>query len=85
MPANILATGSTPADSPDLVVTTPITVGLKEVPVGNVPAVTISLKDDASKYNPVGYLSASEPATVISGPGTYRFSRTSGTCGVFSA
>ncbi len=83
--ANILVTGSAPGNSGDVVVTAPVTVGLKEIADGSGPRVLISLKDDANAYNVVGELTAAKSATVISGPGTYRFSRTSGTCGVYSA
>lgn len=87
MASELLATGSTAANSTDLVVSagTPVTVALKGVIAGDA-AVTIQLKDDAGAYMPVGKLDASLPAIAITAPGTYRFVRANGvTCGVFSA
>jgi hypothetical protein len=86
MATQLIATGTTAASSSDVVVAagTPVTVGLK----ASVPGaeVVIALKDDASAYNIVGRLTHLSPATVISGPGTYRFTRVAGaSCGVFSA
>ena len=87
MPTQLLATGSTAADSADLPVTagSPVTVGIK----GTVDAqarVRITLKDDAGGYTDVGELTPFRPALAISAPGTYRFTRVAGsTCGVFSA
>lgn len=84
MPTQILATGSTAASSSDVVVTSTLAVSLKGV-VGGQAVVTIALKDDAGAYQEIGALTASSPATVISAPGTYRFTRRAGeTCGVFS-
>jgi hypothetical protein len=87
MATQILATASTAADSADVTVAsgTPLTVGLKGVADGNA-MVIIKLKDDAAAYNVVGSLTSTAPSTLISAPGTYRFSRVAGaTCGVFSA
>ncbi|MEP6827933.1 MAG: hypothetical protein ABJA10_07645 [Aestuariivirga sp.] len=97
MPAQILAVGTTAADSADVVVAagTPLTVALKDAagPVVGVsndlsaPAlVQMKLKDDAGQYFLIDTLnSKSRPAIVIFGPGTYQFSRIAGTsCGVFS-
>lgn len=87
MPTQILATGSTAADSADVVVAagTPVTVCLK----GSdkyLAEVLIKLKDDAGGYTNVGSLSPMSPAVCITAPGTYRFSRMVGTtCGVFRA
>ncbi|RWN51392.1 MAG: hypothetical protein EOS04_24270 [Mesorhizobium sp.] len=86
MAAELLATGSTAANSSDLTVSagTPVTVGLKGWVTD--AKVYIYLKDDAAAYNLVGKLTAYEPATSITAPGTYRFSRVAGaSCGVFSA
>ncbi|MDX8495882.1 hypothetical protein RFN29_30520 [Mesorhizobium sp. VK22B] len=88
MATQILATGSTQADSADVTVAAgaPITVGLKGVTDQNA-IVLISLKDDAAAYNQTGgRLTSGEPVLMISAPGTYRFSRVAGAaCGVFSA
>lgn len=87
MATQILATASTAADSADVTVVagTPLTVGLKGVADGGA-LVAIKLKDDASAYNVVGSLTATQSSILISAPGTYRFSRVAGaTCGVFSA
>jgi hypothetical protein len=86
MATELLATGSTAANSTDLVVAagTPVTVGLKGY--ADNATVRILLKDDAAAYNWVGNLISVQPVVVISGPGTYRFARVAGVaCGVFSA
>lgn len=86
MATEILATGSTAANSADVVVAagTPLTVALKAAASG--AEVVVSLKDDASAYNIVGRITSSAPSSLISAPGTYRFSRVAGSsCGVFSA
>lgn len=87
MATQILATGSTQADSADVTVAagTPVTVGLKGV-TDQSAVVLISLKD-AGAYNQTGgRLTSDVPSLMISAPGTYRFSRVAGaTCGVFSA
>ncbi|TCP87282.1 hypothetical protein C8J31_105144 [Rhizobium sp. PP-CC-2G-626] len=86
MATQLLATGSTAANSADVVVASgsSLTVGLKGADA--LAQVFISLKDDAGGYQRVGSLSGLEAATCISAPGTYRFSRVAGgTCGVFSA
>lgn len=87
--ANIITTGTTAVDSADVVVTTtPLTVCLKDA-AGPVIAggalVYILLKDDTGQYFQFAQLDRSQPALVLSGAGTYRFSRVAGTsCGVFS-
>ncbi|RUW55055.1 hypothetical protein EOA32_03260 [Mesorhizobium sp. M1A.F.Ca.ET.072.01.1.1] len=86
MATQILATANTAADSADVIVAagTPLAVGLKGVADGGA-LVIIKLKDDAGAYNVVGSLTSTSPSTLISAPGTYRFSRVAGaTCGVFS-
>jgi len=83
--AQILSTASTAADSADITVVagTPLTVCLKGSVAG--AEVIVSLKDDASAYNQVRRLTHLSPATCISAPGTYRFTRVAGAaCGVFS-
>ena len=84
MATEILATGSTAASSADVVVTSDLAVSLKGVTDGQA-LVTISIKDDAAGYQAIGSLTSQSPSTVISAPGTYRFTRRLGaTCGVFS-
>lgn len=84
MATQLLATGSTAASSSPLTVTAPVTISLKGL-TGADADVNIELQDDAGAYVQVGELTSSQPATLITAPGTYRFSRTAGTCGVFSA
>lgn len=94
MPTQILAVGTTAADSSDVVVSdgSSLTVCLKDAagPIAGSGAaagalVHILLKDDAGQYFRVEQLSTSRPALVIRAAGTYRFSRIAGvSCGVFS-
>ena len=85
MATEILATGSTAANSTDVVISSATTVALKGL-VDSTAQVIIKLKDDAAAYNVVGELSAEESAKLLVAPGTYRFTRVAGgTCGVFSA
>ena len=87
MPANILTTGSTAADSSDfpVAVGTPVTVGIKGA-VDAKARVRIRLKDDIGGYTDVGELTPSRPVVAIIAPGTYLFTREAGSaCGVFSA
>ena len=82
--ANVLTTGSTAASSSDIAVTTETAFGLKGE-TGMESYVYIELKDELGAYKIVGSLTSHAPATVISAPGTYRFTRRAGaTCGVFS-
>lgn len=82
----ILATANGAADSADVTIAagSTLTVGLKGVTDQNA-LVLISLKDDGSAYNQIGRLTSAESVLLISAPGTYRFSRVAGTCGVYSA
>ena len=87
--ANILTTGTSAADSADIVVTTtPLTVCLKDAAgplVGAGALVYVLLKDDTGQYFTFAQLDRGHPAIVLTGAGTYRFSRVAGTsCGVFS-
>lgn len=85
--AELIATGSTAANSSDVVIAdgSSVTVGLKGLD-GSQARVLILLKDDAGAYNPIGELTALKPSIVIAAPGTYRLTRVAGaTCGVFSA
>jgi hypothetical protein len=91
MAAQILAVGTTQADSADITIAAGsiLTVGLKgQISSGASNAsVSIYLKDDAGAYNFVDELAyPSRQALVIVGPGVYRFSRNSNgaTCGVYS-
>lgn len=86
MATELLATGSTAANSSELTVAagTPVTVSIKgdTAPV----EVGIFLKDDAGAFKKVGSLTSDRPAICISAPGVYRFTRVvNQTCGVFSA
>jgi hypothetical protein len=87
----LLATGTTAANSSDLVVAanTPVTVCLKDAAgpgVGNGARVDIQLKADSGEYFAVGSLTGARPAVSITAAGTYRLSRAAGvSCGVFSA
>jgi hypothetical protein len=83
MATEILATGTGALTSSDVVVTSALTVALKGLS-GDQPAlVRIELYDGAA-YQYVGRLTSDQRSQVITGPGTYRFIRASGTCGVFS-
>jgi hypothetical protein len=93
MAAELIAVGTGAANSADIVVTdTPVTVSLKddagpELAVGC--RIDILLKDNVGAYFWIGALSSftGQRAAVLSGPGTYRLSRTadSAACGAFSA
>ena len=90
MATEILAVGTTAANSDDVVVAagTPLTVSLKDAAgpaVDPGALVNILLKDDANEYFKVAQLDRGRPALIIDGAGTYRFSRIAGvSCGVFS-
>lgn len=88
MPAEVLAVGTTDADSADLVVTDPVTVAIKDAAGSLIhpeAMVLVMLKDDAGEYFRVDSLDAGRPALVL-GPGTWMFRRVAGeSCGVFSA
>lgn len=85
MAIEIIATGSGAATSSDVVLAdgATLTVGLKGLS-GDQPAlVNIELYDGAA-YQRIGRLDSNDRALVIAAPGTYRFVRSTGTCGVFS-
>lgn len=90
MATEILAVGTTAADSSDVVVAAgaQLTVCLKDAAgpvIPNGPVVYISLKDDVGEYFRVDTLRSSKSSVVIIAAGTYRFSRVAGvSCGVFS-
>jgi hypothetical protein len=92
----LLAVGTGAANSVDIVVPAgaPVTVMLKDadgsddLPSGC--AVNIMLKDDGGQYFRIGQLNSNDleqRARMLTGPGTYRLSRTPGSasCGAFSA
>ena len=90
MATQILAVAATAADSSDVLVVagTPLTVCLKDAAgpiITHGARVNIFLKDDAGLYFLIEELTSSKRAIVVTGPGTYRFSRPAGvSCGVFS-
>ncbi len=87
--AQILAVGTTATSSSDVTVANgaSLAVCLKDAAgprVGIGALVHIEMKDDAGQYFRVGQLNAQNPAAVIDGGGTYRFTRSAGvSCGVF--
>lgn len=86
MATQILAVGTTAANSADIVVGSgsSLLIGLKEPAAG--AEVKVSVKDDAGNYLYVGSLNVSRSTATLSAPGTYRLSRVAGaSCGVFSA
>lgn len=88
MATELLATGSAAANSSDLVVAEGATVTVALKGVKGVPIVHVELKDDAGEYNRIDMIDMNRndpPVIVITAPGTYRFARAAGTCGVFSA
>jgi hypothetical protein len=90
MATEILAVGTTAANSSDVVVAagSELTVSLKAAAGPRVlpgAFVHILLKDDAGQYFRIGHLNGAKPALVLAAAGTYRFSRLAGaSCGVFS-
>lgn len=88
--SELLATGSSVnANSTDLDVAagSPVTVSLKGMVTGEYAEVHTALKNDAGGYQVLAEfpLSSARPVLTISGPGTYRFTRKVGTCGVYRA
>lgn len=90
MPTQVLAVGTTAADSADVVVAAneQLTVALKDAAgslVDSTSVVHVMLKDDVGEYFRIDQLSAARPALVLSA-GTWLFRRPAGaSCGVFSA
>lgn len=82
--AELIATGTTAANSADVTVTTTaVAVALKAAADG--AEVVVSLKDDGGAYNIIGRITSGSPVATVSAPGVYRFSRVAGkSCGVFS-
>lgn len=85
MATQLIATGSSAANSSD------VTLAAGESAVFSLKAAAtgaearIEIKDDAGGYTDVGRLITLDPAKLVSGPGTYRVRRVaSGSCGVFS-
>jgi hypothetical protein len=89
MPTQILAVGTSAADSSDVVVAagTLLTVALKDAAGPDVlggATVNVLLKDDGGQYFAIDQLDSSKRALVLA-PGTWRFTRVAGaSCGVFS-
>ena len=88
MATELLPIGTGDASSSDLVVAagTQVTVGLKDEagPVVGGGRVSVQLKADSGEYFNVDEMGTSRQALVISGAGTYRFTRIAGgSCGVF--
>lgn len=89
MPTQILAVGTTAADSADVVVAAgdELTVCLKDAAGPGVLSsalVRVQLKDDAGQYFTIDSLSGARPALIVRA-GTWRFVRVAGaSCGVFS-
>lgn len=73
--ANILATGTTAAVSSDFSITTEQTTLLLIGAKAEGALVTIEVKDSAAVYSKIGELTPGNPIQVLSGPGTYRVSR----------
>lgn len=91
MPSEILAVGTTAANSGDQVVASgsTLTVCLKDSAgpdIGPTARVDILLKDDAGQYFTVDTLDYRRRAVQLIAAGTYRFSRVASgdACGVFS-
>lgn len=89
MATEILAIGTSDANSSDVVVSSTLTVGLKTSAGPQVDGsanVLLQLKDDGGQYFTVDVLNQAKPAVLIAAAGTYRFRRlSSSSCGVFSA
>lgn len=80
MATQILAAGTSAADSSDVVVTVgaPTTIFLKagaDGPVSSDADFDIKIKSAGSTWHTIGKLTGKEPAKVIDGAGTYRVSR----------
>jgi hypothetical protein len=78
--AELIATGTTAADSADVTVTAgvPVTVFLKKGSDGIVPSTAralVQIKSSGGFYHEVGALTGQIQALVIEGPGVYRISR----------
>lgn len=91
MPTQLISIGTGAANSSDIVLADGETasVGIKasSSPIISTGCrVDIFIKDDGGTYWVLGGLSSSRPATIISGPGTYRLTRpaTSAACGAYS-
>ncbi len=83
MATELIASGSTAANSADIVVAggEAVTVFLKDMDGFSVA--NIQIKDSDGGYNNIGALGPSDPAKMIAAPGTYRISRpVNSDCGV---
>lgn len=85
MATEILSTGSGSATSSDVVVASGsvLTIGLKGIS-GDQPVLVKVELYNGSTYEYVEKLTSEVRALAITAPGTYRFARVTGTCGVFS-
>lgn len=88
MPTNVLANGTT-STTAETAIAAGSVVSLKSASMvgGRVPAgalIVIELKDDVGGYIEVDRLSQKKPSVILSGAGTYRFTRAAGVnVGVF--
>lgn len=91
MATQLLAVGTTAADSADITAAagTPVTLFLKgsaDGPADSAAVCEIKVKDSAGLYHKIGELNgreAGKACVVIDGPGTFRVSRVAGAaCGV---
>jgi hypothetical protein len=91
MASDVLAVGTTAASSTDVTIAAgdQLTVCLKDAAgpiIASGARVDVQLKGDNSEYFTVATLNSAKPGLVITGAGTYRFTRAAGiSCGVFSA
>lgn len=89
----VLAIGATAASSADYVAAAGTLVALNDsdgAPVANGARVVVEIKDPSGNYFELGTLytdaAGGNPAWVLRGAGTYRFTRVAGVaCGVFAA
>lgn len=89
--ANLIAVGTTPADSADVVLiatdTVLINLFMNDTNVEQISpdcAASLQVKASNGSYQQVAVLNAANPAQLISGPGTYRVRKKGSTnsCGV---
>jgi hypothetical protein len=86
MATQLIAAGTTAANSSDIVVASGATLTVALKAQASDATAFIELKDDGGAYNIVGSLNFGAPALSIVSPGTYRVRRRAGgSCGVFSA
>lgn len=85
MATQLIAEGSNAATSEDIVLTDGATATVAMKGAARDAGLIIEMKDDASAWNAVGFLTTREPGQVITGPGTFRVRReaNSGIVGAF--